>query len=486
MRQVTNGSILTLTTFMLICIAARSLAAEHSLPNFIVILTDDQGWGTTSAVYDPEVPESKSDFFETPQLERIVARGTRFTQAYAAHPNCSPSRAALLTGRSPAALHLTDIIGRNKGNFYEGNRLIPPQHINALPREEQTTAELLKQSHPEYQAAHFGKWHLGGGGPTNHGFDADDNTVARGTQGQQVDAKGDPKRCFSMTRRGIEWMNQQVNNQRPFYLQISHHATHLPYQSRPATHRKFKKKTPGERHQNVRFAAMIADMDESIGQLLDAVEEAGIGDNTFIIYTSDNGTYPTDDAANINGPLRGSKATVWEGGVRVPMVVCGPGIRGDAVCRDKAIGYDILPTICELAGIDQWPDQVEGGSLVPALMSAGQVSRPRDTLVFHWPHYQHGKNSKPDSAIQRGKYKLHYWWEEGRVQLFDLEADLAESNDLASELPDIAAELKKALFAYLREINAQLPMTNEEFDPANDPARANRLSQLPATGEPVR
>ena len=453
-----------------------SVSAGSELPNFIVILTDDQGWGTTSSLYDPEVPESQSDFFQTPAFDRIVEQGMRFTQAYSAHPNCSPSRGALLTGRSPAALHLTDIIGRNKGSFYEGNRVIPPQHINALPTEEQTIPELLKQAHPEYVAAHYGKWHLGGGGPTSHGFDATDVRQANGKGSQKRDSKKDPKLCFSITRRSIEWMNAQVDSDRPFYLQVSHHATHLPYQSRPETHKKFKQTAPGERHQNVKYAAMIADMDEAVGQLLDAIDQAGISQNTYLIYTSDNGTYPTEDAANINGPLRGSKATVWEAGVRVPFVVRGPGIEANSVSRQKAVGYDILPTICDLAGVDQRSTDVEGGSLVPALLKTGEVERPRDSLVFHWPHYQHDKKSKPDTTIQRGNYKLHYWWEDGRVELFDLESDLSETTDLAADLPEVASDLQNQLFDYLKEINAQLPTVNEAYDPVADPALKDRRS----------
>lgn len=448
----------------------RSCSHGTERPSFIVILTDDQGWGTTSTLYDPELPESKSDFFQTPAFERIVQCGMRFTQAYSAHPNCSPSRAALLTGRSPAALHLTDIVGRGQGPFYEGNRLIPPQHINALPAEEKTIPELLKDTYPEYATAHFGKWHLNGGGPLSHGFDATDVRQTNGKRAKKRGPEKDPKQCFSMTQRGIKWLNEQVAAERPFYLQISHHATHLPYQSRPETRQRFEQAQPGQRHQNVAYAAMIADMDEAVGQVLDAIDAAGIADSTYLIYTSDNGTYPTDDVENINGPLNGSKATLWEAGVRVPFVVCGPGIEGNSVSREKAIGYDILPTICELAGIESWPGVVEGGSLVSALRKEGAVQRPRDTLVFHWPHYQHGKKSKPDSTIQRGKYKLHYWWEDASVQLFDLEADLAEQKNLSSELTDVSKQLKSDLFSYLEEIDAQLPSRNENYDPATDPA----------------
>ena len=446
-------------------------------PNFIVILTDDQGWGTTSVVYDPKVPDSKSDFHRTPNIERLAAAGMRFTQGYSAHPNCSPSRAALLTGRSPAALHFTDICGRNTGGLYVGNRLLPPQHINALPEEEQTIPELLKSTHPEYIAAHFGKWHLKGDGPEAHGFDAGDGSTGNAEGGKKNNLPNDPKRCYSITERAIDWMKKQSSDGKPFYLQVSHYATHLPLQARPETLSRFEAAPSGARHDNVPFAAMIADMDESIGQLLDALAASGVADNTYVIFTADNGTFPIESPGNINGPLRGSKATIWEAGVRVPFIVTGPGIESNSVSRQPAIGYDILPTICELAGIETWPEAVEGGSLIPALYQKSDIIRSRDALHFHWPHYQHGKKSKPASTIINGDYKLHYWWETGEIQLFNLSKDLAETTDLAKSHPEKSASLKTELFSYLKDIDAQLPAANDDYDPVTDPARlkgANR------------
>ncbi len=461
---------------MIVCLAltAPACAEKPVLYNYVVILTDDQGWGTTSMVYDPAVAESASDFFETPHLARLAERGMRFTQAYAAHPNCSPTRAALQTGKSPAALHLTDIVERHRGPLYEGNRLIPPTHISGLPASEQTIAELLKAKHPQYRAAHFGKWHLGAGGPEKHGYDASDGNVGNGPGYRKTNLPDDPKLAFSMTRSANDWMTAQVEEGRPFYLQVSHYATHLPYQSRPATERRFRNKAPGERHQNVAFAAMIADMDEAIGQLIAHIDELGIGDRTYIIYTADNGTFPTNDAGNINGPLRGSKATVWEAGVRVPFVVVGPGVAKGSVSRQPVITMDVLPTICELAGIDAVPAGVEGGSVVGVIESkpGAEVERVRDVFVFHWPHYQHQKKSKPDTTLidLATNHKLHYWWETGTVQLFDLKTDLAESRDLAATQPRRAAQLKAKLHDYLRDVDARLPEPNPDFDPAKDPA----------------
>jgi len=440
-------------------------------PNIIVILTDDQGWGTTSITVDPAVPESKSDFFKTPNLEKLASQGLRFTQAYSGHPNCSPSRAALLTGRSPAALHFTDICGRNGGGLYVGNKIIPPQHINALPAGELTLPEIIKKHHPTYKAAHFGKWHLGKVGPEGHGFDAGDGPTGNREGSVGDNLPNDPKRIFSITRRANDWMAAQAKDKQPFYLQVSHYATHLGLQSRPETRQRLDKRPSGTRHQNTEFGAMIEDLDDGIGQLLAKVNELGIGDNTYIFYTADNGTFPLEEPGNINGPLRGNKATVWEAGVRVPFIITGPGIKSGTVSRAPVVGYDIYPTICDILGIADLPEQVEGGSLQPVWETkAASVKRSRPQLVFHWPHYQHQKKSVPDSTVLLDSYKLHYFWETGKSELYNLKTDLAETKDLSQAMPEKAKELEGLLHSHLKEINAQIPELNKDYDPATDPA----------------
>ncbi len=452
-------------------LTALHLAAATP-PNFIVILTDDQGWGTTSVMMDPLVPESKSDFFKTPNIERLAAQGMRFSQAYASHCNCSPSRAALQTGRSPAALHITDIIERNSGPMYEGNKLNPPHHLSALGKDDATVPQLLKRFNPDYRAAHFGKWHLAGGGPQNFGYDESDGPTMNRAGSVPANLPDDPKKIFSVTRRAIAFMQEQAKAGHPFYLQVSHYATHEANQSLASTREKFRNAPKGARHDNVHYGAMLADLDAGIGQLLDAVAAAGIATSTYIIYTADNGSIPTDDPGNINGPVHGWKASVWEGGIRVPFMVVGPGIKTGAVSRTPVVGYDILPTICDLAGISKWPEKVEGGSLKSTLLGDGKtsVSRPENFLVFHWPHYQHGKHSTPDSTILADGWKLHYWWETDTVQLFHLDQDLGESKDLAKNEIARANNLRQQLTNYLATIKAQLPMPNPDFNPTNNPA----------------
>jgi arylsulfatase A-like enzyme len=444
----------------------KAVCSFAAPPNFIVILTDDQGWGTTSVMMDPLVPESKSDFFKTPNLERLAAAGMRFSEAYAGQCNCSPSRASLQTGRSPAALHITDIVERNSGENYEGNKLIPPHHLSALPKDDPTIPELLKASNPAYRAGHFGKWHLAGGGPENYGYDVSDGPTDNRQGGLKSNLPDDPKQIFSVTRRAIEFMQAQVKAGHPFYLQVSHYATHVPYQSLAATREQFRNAPKGVRHDNVPYGAMLFDLDTGIGQLLNAVNAAGISSNTYIFYTADNGSDPTRDPANINGPIRGYKATVWEGGIRVPFIVEGPGIKPDSASRTPIVGYDILPTVCDLAGIKTWPKAVEGGSLKSLLLDDGRaVQRPNDFLVFHWPHYQRQKHSTPDTTIIADGWKLHYWWETGQTQLFHLDQDLGESKDLAAEQPARVARLKNLLTNYLATVKAQLPTPNPDYGP---------------------
>ena len=466
-------SLRSLLVVLCLAVSAASARAQTTAPNFIVVLADDQGWGTTSVMMDPRVPDSKSDFFQTPNIERLAATGMRFSQGYASHCNCSPSRASLQTGRSPAALHLTDIIGRQNGPDYVGNKLIPPQHIPALPADEKTIPELLKAYDPNYRAAHFGKWHLAGGGPAKFGYDASDGPTGNREGNVKANLPDDPKKTFSTTRKVIAFMQEQAQSGHPFYVQASYYATHARDQSLGATLQKFASLPKGKRHDNVGYGAMLSDLDAAIGELLDAVKAAGLSDNTYILYTSDNGCIPTNDPANINGPVHGYKATVWEGGIRVPFMVAGPGIQGGTVSRTPVVGYDILPTICDLAGIKSWPSVVEGGSMKTALLGDGTaaVKRPGEYLVFHWPHYQIAKQSTPDTTLLMAGWKLHYWWETGKVQLYHLDQDLGETSDVASQFPDRAAQMKMTLQAYLKTVNAQLPVLNPSYHPATGPAR---------------
>ena len=455
--------------------ACAEAPGEVPPPSFLVILTDDQGWGATSVQLDPDEPASRSDFVRTPRLEALAAEGLRFSRAYAAHPNCSPSRAALLTGLSPARLGFTDVPrpALKYEAFYRGNRLLPPDGVRELDPERVTLPELLKAARPAYRTAHFGKWHLGAGGPEAHGFDEGDGATGneQGSDGQRFSA--DPKRCVSVTARAVDFLERQAAAGRPFFLQVSHYATHLSYQSRRATWARVQGWPPGERHRDRGFAAMSYDLDRSVGELMDALERLGLARDTWVVFTSDNGTYPTSNPANVNGPLRGGKATVYEGGVRVPMIVRGPGVQPGEARSEPVIGTDLLPTVAELAGIAERPPELDGVSLVPLLLGGEQsLQRPAEGFCFHFPHYQHRKVVTPRSAwldLASGE-KLHRVWETGALELFDLEADPTERRDLAAERPERVRVLAAELEAWLAAAGAPRPEPNPSFDPERDPA----------------
>jgi arylsulfatase A-like enzyme len=469
MNKITT-SILCLSLLSTLSFAASKVNDSESLqqPNVILILADDQGWGSTSVPMHAGIKNSASDFIETPHLEKLASKAVVFSNGYASHPNCSPTRASIQTGKSPALLKMTDIIGRNSGAFYQGNKLNPPKHINGLPYDEVTIAELIKANHPDYSTAHFGKWHLGHGGPEKHGFDESDGS----TKNAEGDTKSDtnPKDIYGVTDRSIAWMQEQVAKEKPFFIQISHYATHLAIEAKKQTIAKVNKRLAGERHQSVEFAAMAENLDEGVGMILNEVDKLNISDNTYIIYLADNGTFPTEDTSNINGPLHGWKASVWEGGIRVPFMISGPGIT-PKYSITNVVSHDLYPTIAQWLNIKDIPADIEGGSLVEELKGGNNnvVKRKDDYLVFHFPHYQLNKGTQPASAIIQGDFKLIKLYEEQSYLLFNLKNDIAETKNLAADFPEKLEQLKANLASYLASIGDVMPTINSNYLAEKDP-----------------
>lgn len=430
--------------------AACSASAAETRPNFVVILAEAQGWAQTSVMMDDRVPESKSRIFQTPAVERLAREGMRFTFGYAASPRCTPSRAAVFTGKSPAMLHMT-YVGAGRGSGPVLTKLIPPEPLLELPTSETTIAEVLKPL--GYATAHFGKWHVGRTDPSRHGFDESDGPTNNG--GPDNVASPNPKQAYGMTERGIAFMARAQKAGRPFYLQLSHY----PNQER--------KEGGGRDRETAR--ADSDEIDKTVMQLLAALDAQGLAKNTFVFYTADHG----GQGRNGNAPLSGGKGAVTEGGLRVPFLVRGPGIAGNVCSRVPVTGCDILPTLAALAGSTApLPAGVEGGSLVAVLRDpAGRasVSRAREELVFHFPHYDLG-NGGPATAILVGGYKLVRNYETGARRLYELERDPGELRDLASAMPEKLAELTARLDAYLKEVNAQMAAKNPNYDPSKAPA----------------
>lgn len=429
-------------------------AAEPGLPNFVVLMAEAQGWAQTSVLMDDRVPESRSRVFSTPALERLARSGMRFTYGYALSPRCTPSRAALFTGRGPAALRMT-YVGAGREGGPVRTALIPPEPLLEMPTGEVTVGELLKDA--GYTTAHFGKWHVGRTDPARHGFDASDGPTSNG--GPDNVASPNPKQAYGMTERGIAFMQKAKSAGKPFYLQLSHY----PNQERKE----------GSRPGRDSAKADADEIDKTFGLLLDGIERLGLTGTTYIFYTADHG----GQGRGTNAPLSGGKGSVLEGGLRVPFLISGPGIAGDVCSRVPATACDILPTIAELAGVrTTLPAGVEGGSLVPVLRDPagrGAVRRPREELVFHFPHYDLG-NGGPATALLLGGFKLIRNYETKQTRLFELEKDPGESRDLAASMPGKAAELGQRLDAYLKAVSAQMARPNPDYDPSKAPDPSER------------
>jgi arylsulfatase A-like enzyme len=423
-------------------------------PNFVVIYGEGTGWAATSVQMDDTNPASRSKAVHTPNLERLAAEGMRFVRGYAPSPRCTPSRAAMLTGRSAAALHMTFVgDGRREASGGEvvdnSRRSITPAAILELPSSETTIAEHLK--HSGYATAHFGKWHLGKADPERHGFDESDGATSNG--GPDNVADPNPKQALGMTERGIEFMTRQAKAGRPFYLQLSH------YPSQPEGKGQGGGEGGGRKPRDPAAEADI--VDQTVGKLLEAIDRLGLAANTYVLFTTDHGT------PGRNSPLSGGKGTVAEGGLRVPFFIRGPGIASGSFCHTFVTQLDLFPTWAELAHIEApMPAGLEGGSLAGLLRDAGRgtVSRPREEFVVHFPHYDKDAQG-PASAIIVGDMKLIRHYDGGVMHLFDLSRDIGERNDLASAAPDVAANLEQRLETYLREVGAQMPRPNPDYDP---------------------
>lgn len=399
-------------------------------------------------------PDSKSDFYRTPDLERMAARGLTFARAYAGGPTCSPSRATLQTGLSTIRHGMTHIAEYKPRPSDRALAALPNKNsdISRFP----TLPETLKQIDPAYRAAHFGKWRLLSGGPGANGYDEHDGSTIN-TEG---DVGGDdPKLTFSISRSGVDFMRRAAEDEAPFLLQLSYYAVHLEMFALAPTHEKFKNLSPGEKHTNPLYAAMTEDLDTGVGSILDAVEELGIAGNTYIVYTADNGAYVNVDQIRVKSeisnclPLKKGKFSLYEGGIRVPMIAVGPGIPAGSRYAGPVSQADLYPTFAALAG-GAAPEGLDGLDIAPILHEPERPPMGR-TLFFHYPHYN--RQATPHSAVIAGDRKLIRWWQNDTLELYDLRADLGEERNLADDEPDRAAELAQRLDAYLEQHGALIP-----------------------------
>ncbi len=429
-----------------------SLAADK--PNIIFMLSDDQGWNGLSVAMHPTLAASKSEIFHTPNLEKFASQGMRFSSAYAPAPVCSPTRISLQTGKSPAQLHWT-----KAAPAVPDRKLIEPRLIKDLSKGETTIGELLKKA--GYATAHYGKWHIAGGGPGAHGYDEHDGDTGNENAFKFTDPN--PVDIFGMAERAAKFMEKSKNEHKPFYIQLSWNALHAPELSMKATQARYEKLAATNNSKQVATAAITEDLDSGVGKVLKAVDRLGLSNNTYVIYMSDNGS-----GGGRRGGLNGGKGSVWEGGIRVPLIVRGPGVDANSWCDVPVVGYDFLPTLCAWAGLTEndLPKAIEGGNISGLLQNKGEgsVKRAREELVFHFPHYQ--SEDGPHSSIRLGNLKLIHFYEDDHVSLFDLSKDIGERNDLAKQMPGEAKMLRERLNQYLIDLNAQFPTKNISFDPS--------------------
>ncbi len=439
-------------------------------PNVILILVDDMGQ-TDLSCYG-------SRFYETPNIDQLAKEGVRFTNGYAACTVCSPTRAALLTGKYPARLHLTDWIA---GHERPHAKLKIPDWQKFLPFEEITLAEQFKSA--GYATASIGKWHLTPGlkdgdeayYPDKHGFDVNIGGYHRGQPPRYVSPYGiptlkdGPAGEFLSDREAKEAVGFiKANKDKPFFIYLPHYAVHQPIAGKPDVVAKFKAKaaqTPDLRQKNATYAALVTSVDEALGTIRAALKELKLEDDTIIVFTTDNGgLLPTTD----NAPLRAGKGSAYEGGVRVPLIVYWPGVtKPGTVEATPAVSVDLYPTLLEMTGVKPLQSLVDGVSLAPLLKTGAKPDR--EAIFWHYPHYHPG-GATPYSAIRSGDYRLVHFYEDGRDELYDLAQDIGETKDLAAAQPERAKALRTRLDAWLKSVDAQLPSANPAFDPGADDA----------------
>ncbi|MCL5742423.1 MAG: sulfatase [Acidobacteria bacterium] len=460
------------------CAAGAVVARAASRPlNFVFILADDLGWA--------DVGCQGADLHQTPNIDRLASMGVRFTDAYAAAPVCSPTRASILTGKYPARLHMTTWL-ENSATPEKKRKLVPPVTVGNLPLAETTLAEALKER--DYLTALVGKWHLGEAGyyPETQGFDVNIGGTHwgapqthfypyRGSRNFGGEFRYVPHLEFGqpgeyLTDRLTDEAMRVVDHSgsRPFFLYLAHHAVHAPIEAKAADVERFSGlRQAAMHHRNPAYAAMTWSLDQSVGRVLRKLEERGMTENTVVVFTSDNGGLlrtSRGEEVTDNSPLRSGKGALYEGGVRVPLIVYWPGVTpAGAVSHGMVASTDLYATLLEMAGLkesDACKRGVDSRSIVGLLRDPAARSG-RDELYFHYPHYY--ATTTPVSAVRSGTWKLLEFLEDNHVELYDLAKDIGEKDDLAARMPRKAGELRQRLHAWRESVAAQMPRPNPDY-----------------------
>lgn len=477
--------------------SSEDMKSSRGKPNIIFILIDDLGWKDLTCY--------GSDFYETPNIDRLAEEGMMFTDGYAACPVCSPTRASIMTGKYPANVGVTDWIDW-WGHLHPcRGRLIDAPYIDHLPLSEKSIASALGDG--GYTTWHIGKWHLGGENyqPEKHGFDVniagchkgspagagyfspyDIPTMEDGPEGEYLTDR--------LTDEAIKLIKDNVAaDDRPFYLNLDYYAVHTPIMGKeeyikiyeekikemgldqvqtfdigqkfPAEHKKDRRIKRRLLQSDPVYAAMIHSLDENIGLILDTLEQLGQTDNTVIMFTSDNGGLSTSEGSpTCNAPLHEGKGWMYEGGTREPLLVKWPGVTEEgSICKEPVTSPDFYPTMLEMAGLQLLPDQhTDGVSLVPLLK--GENDLGREAIYWHYPHYGN-QGGTPGSSIRMGDYKLIEFFEDGHLELYNLREDIGEENDLVDEKPHLVQSMQQKLAAWREEMEAKMPQPNPDYEP---------------------
>ncbi len=469
-----------------------SCAENERRPNIVFILADDLGWSDL-ACYG-------ADLNETPHLDQFAKESVRFTHAYASAPICSPTRAAILTGQYPARLGMT-IWHEAAAKPPRDRKLVPPVVTGDLPHEHATLSQMLHDA--GYVTGHIGKWHLGEASyfPETFGFDfhvAGNHWGApptyfypyRGLFGDEKELRyvpglpwGQPGEYLTdrLTQEAIRFIDRAGD--RPFFLNLWHYSVHTPTEAKEPDIRYFERKLrPEMRHRNPVFAAMLKSLDANVARLLDALRARGLAENTVVIFTSDNGGFlgGPNRFITTNEPLRSGKGSLYEGGVRVPLIVRWPGVTpAGAVCDVPVASMDLPLTIREIVGLldarangtdlkskeppttaARFNDPAIDGLSFAPLLKKPTATLERDTLYWHYPHYY--STSTPCSSIRKGDWKLIEFFEDNHVELYNLHDDPSEKTNLADKMREKAAELRQALAAWRTAVKAQMPTVNDK------------------------
>jgi arylsulfatase A len=445
-------------------------------PNIVFILADDLGWADLGCY--------GSDLHETPKIDQLAHEGMRFTNAYAAAPICTPTRASIMTGEFPARLHMT-IWSEASKRPPRDRKLIPPETRSNLPLSEVTFANVLSN---EYFVAHIGKWHLGDAShyPETQGFDVNiggthwgcpvsyfypykgrfgkDDEFRYVPDLESGDEDEDAYLTDRLTDEALRIM--ETVRDRPFVLHLSYYTVHTPIEGKPELVEHFRNKVrPSMHHRNVEYASMVHSLDENVGRVLAKLDELGIADHTIVFFFSDNGGYiGTYDGQTVtdNHPLRSGKGSLYEGGIREPLIVRWPGVtEPGSVCHEPVISYDFYPTMLEMAGFRNPPGNEIDGVTLGSLLRGLDAGLGRDALYWHYPHYYN--TTGPVSAIRQGDWKLLEYLEDGHLELYDLSEDIGEQHDRAAKVPKKANQLHRLLKAWREDVKAQMPRPNPKF-----------------------